>query len=121
MSKRERQREAAPGARSGGGGTPDTRAWIARAAILAGIGVLIYMNGAVLRQARESRTDLGDRLGQVEARVAQLGTKVDAAARSTPPRSGPDPDKVYTVRTEGSPAEGPASAPVVIAEFSDFQ
>jgi hypothetical protein len=121
MSKRERVKESVASARPGRGRTSDTSPWIARLAILAGIGVLIYMNGAGLREARESRKDLGDRLGQVEARVGQLGTKVDAVGRTAAPRSGPDPDKVYTVRTEGSPAEGPATAPIVIAEFSDFQ
>jgi hypothetical protein len=36
-------------------------------------------------------------------------------------RQGPDPNKVYTVKTEGSPFKGPKNAPVTIAEFSDFQ
>jgi hypothetical protein len=119
MGKRERQKEMVIGTRSGGGG--DSGPWIARVAMLAGIGVLIYMNRAGLREARESRSDLGERLGQVEVKVGQLGAKMDAVARGSAPRSGPDPDKVYTVKTEGSPAEGPATAPIVIAEFSDFQ
>lgn len=119
MAKRDHQKETVVGTRSGGGG--DTGPWIARLAILAGIGVLIYMSRAGLREARESRSDLADRLGQVEVKVSQLTTKMDSVARGGAQRSGPDPDKVYTVRTDGSPAEGPATAPIVIAEFSDFQ
>lgn len=89
--------------------------------MLAGLCVLIYMNASALREVRDSRQDLGDRLGRLEGQVGQLGAKVDAAARASAPRSGPDPNRVYTVRTEGSPAKGPATAPIVIAEFSDFQ
>ena len=55
--------------------------------------------------------------------MAALGTKVDnfAAKAAQPPRQGPDPNKVYPIKTQGSPAEGPENAPVTIAEFSDFQ
>ncbi len=89
--------------------------------MLAGLGVLIFMNASALREARESRRDLGDRLGRLEGQVGQLSSKVDAAARAGAPQRGPDPNRVYTIRTDGSPAEGPATAPIVIAEFSDFQ
>ena len=40
---------------------------------------------------------------------------------ATPPRRGPDPNRVYRIKTAGSPTKGPASAAVTIAEFSDFQ
>ena len=89
--------------------------------MLAGLGVLIFMNASALREARSSRSDFGDRLGRLEGQVGQLSTKMDAAARAAAPQRGPDPNRVYTVRTEGSPAKGPATAPIVIAEFSDFQ
>ncbi len=119
MSKRERQRETgAPivARRSG-----DTSPWLVRIATLVGLGVLIWMNAAALREAKDGRRELGDRLGRLEGQVGQLATKVDSAARAAQPSRGPDPNRVYTVRTEGSPAEGPATAPIVIAEFSDFQ
>ena len=44
-----------------------------------------------------------------------------AATRAIPPRQGPDPDKVYPVKTGGAPSKGRTGAPIVIAEFSDFQ
>jgi len=45
----------------------------------------------------------------------------EASAKPAATATGPDPNKVYTVRTEGSPAKGSPTAPIVIAEFSDFQ
>jgi len=121
MSKRDRQKEAGAGAPTSARGSSDTSPWLARIAMLAGLGVLIYLNGTALREARESRQDMGDRLGRMEGQFGQLSAKVDAAARAAAPQRGPDPNRVYTVRTEGSPAKGPATAPIVIAEFSDFQ
>jgi len=122
MSKRERQRESATGAPP-----PSMRrqqessAWLARIAMLAGLALLVYMNWTALREARTGRAELGDRLARLDGQVTQLATKVDAAARAAAPQRGPDPNRVYTVRTDGSPAKGPATAPIVIAEFSDFQ
>lgn len=69
-------------------------------------------------------------IGRLEDRVGQSAPAPTAAAAAqpaqqpaqTPPRRrGPDPDRVYEIKTAGAPAKGPASAPVVIAEFSDFQ
>jgi hypothetical protein len=51
-----------------------------------------------------------------------MSAKVDLAARPAAPRqTGPDPNKVYPVKIDGAPFEGPKEAPVTIAEFSDFQ
>ncbi len=60
---------------------------------------------------------LGERLDRLEARMDQAGMRapIQAAQR------GPDPNRVYTVRTDGAPVRGKAGAPVTIAEFSDFQ
>ena len=122
MSKRERQRESSAGAPPlATRGPQESSAWLVRIAMLAGLALLVYMNWAALREARAGRAELGERLARLDGQVAQLGTKVDAVARGAAPQRGPDPNRVYTVRTDGSPAKGPATAPVVIAEFSDFQ
>jgi protein-disulfide isomerase len=60
-------------------------------------------------------------LGAMQAAIAKSGTGALAAAAPAKPRRGPDPSKVYKVKTEGSPIQGPKTAKVTIAEFSDFQ
>jgi hypothetical protein len=122
MSKRERQKEPAAGAQPPSTRrSPESSAWLVRAAMLAGLALLVFMNWTALREARAGRAELGDRLARLDGQVTQLATKVDTVARGAAPQRGPDPNRVYTVRTESSPAKGPATAPVVIAEFSDFQ
>jgi hypothetical protein len=86
-------------------------------ATLAGVGVLIllgYMNWQEIRAVQKS---LDERLDKVETRLADLARARPASA----PREGPDPDRVYSVKTDGAPIKGPAGAPVTIAELSDFQ
>jgi hypothetical protein len=66
---------------------------------------------------------LDDRLRRIEVQVGQV---VDNAARAAarpaqPQRRGPDPDRVYDIKTAGAPVKGAARAPITIAEFSDFQ
>ena len=88
---------------------------------LAGVGVLIFINLKIWNQTERFQSAL-ERLDQIDARVAQVGSKVDNYAKAAAPaRQGPDPNKVYQVKTGGAPTEGPDGAPVTIAEFSDFQ
>jgi protein-disulfide isomerase len=82
-------------------------------ATLAGVLAVLVISFASWRDV--SRIDR--RLGELEARLDQLGTRAPAHAA----QRGPDPNRVYTVRTDGAPSRGNASAPVTIAEFSDFQ
>ena len=64
--------------------------------------------------------ELDTRLGQIDSRIAGISEKVDKVSNQ-PARTGPDPNRVYKVKTAGAPSKGPADAPVTVAEFSDFQ
>ena len=92
--------------------------------MIVSVGVLLFLGIENWMEARDIKQALDDRLGQIDTRLTQLSAKVDAVATARPAaqrRRGPDPNKVYTVKTEGSPFLGPKDAPVTIAEFSDFQ
>jgi protein-disulfide isomerase len=86
-------------------------------AILIGVAVLIAIAGENLYETRRQRAELNDRLTQLVTAIHSRPANPAAPARL----SGPDPDKVYTVNTEGAPFEGPKSAAITIVEFSDFQ
>lgn len=84
-------------------------------ATLIGIVTLVIITGMNLYETRRQRTELNDRIAQL---VTTAGTKPTPSA---PRQTGPDPQKVYTVKTEGAPFKGPSGAPITIAEFSEFQ
>ncbi len=66
-------------------------------------------------QADEIRTALAD----LETAVKEGAPPARAAAPSRPNR--PDPNKRYTVKTDGAPVMGSETAKVTVVEFSDFQ
>lgn len=85
--------------------------------ILIGIAILIAIAGMNLYETHQQRGEINDRLTQVALAINSRPAGNPAPARP----SGPDPEKVYTVKTEGAPWEGSRSAPVQIVEISDFQ
>jgi len=91
-------------------------------ATLAGVAIVLFVGIENWNETRSIKTSINDRLGQLETRLTQISAKVDAVGtRAAPQQRGPDPNRVYPVKTDGAPFRGPKDAPVVIAEFSDFQ
>jgi protein-disulfide isomerase len=123
MSKKNRERRAgddAPepkrssGSTSGGGGLSLLPLVLAIVAL--GLGFVAWTD------AKKIKDDTAKQLSDVNTKLVALQTQVANAAKArTPAQPGPDPNKVYTVKTDGSPTEGTATAPIVIAEFSDYQ
>ena len=72
-------------------------------------------NNEDIKQIRDSQR-------QILAKLSDLEKKVEQAARpAAPQRPQIDPNKVYDIPAGNSPFKGPANAPVVLVEFSDFQ
>ena len=120
MSKRDRE-DAVSGGPPPGGPAASGAAFVPgvmAGATLAGVAVLILLGYMNWQETRAVQKSLDDRLEKVETRLADLAKARPAAA---PAGRGPDPDRVYTVKTDGAPGKGPAGAPVTIAELSDFQ
>jgi hypothetical protein len=90
----------------------------------------IIVGGAILAGSWLVRSSLDEAANQIEGIGTRLTETKDAlklVAEAQPPPAeqprprGPDPNRRYEIKVAGSPAKGPASAQVVIAEFSDFQ
>jgi hypothetical protein len=103
---------------------PDRRLGWTELATLTGLAIVAFFSFENWNATRELQTSLQDRMGKMDDRLTQVSSKVDqigkGAVAAAAPR-GPDPNKVYPVKLDGAPFQGPKSAPVVIAEFSDFQ
>lgn len=93
-------------------------------ATLAGTIAILVISFSNMRSIDRLASDVG----QLESELDRVGDRAAQApaqpqpAQDTPPRQRrPDPDKIHDIKTANAPARGPATAPVVIAEFSDFQ
>ena len=90
------------------------------------VAVVLVVSISSLREVQRIRDDFDGRMDGFEDRIARIADKIasppaPAAQAAPPPRRGPDPNRIYRIKTAGSPTKGPASAAVTIAEFSDFQ
>jgi uncharacterized lipoprotein len=74
-------------------------------------------NSEEFRQIRDGQRQIMAKLADLEKKVEQ----VTARAAAPPRPAQPDPNKVYDIPAGNSPFKGPANAPVILAEFSDFQ
>ena len=99
--------------------TPASSGFLGKATLAAACLVLVA-NVSLWTQNKGNQASLTEKLTKIETQMGLLSNKIDNVARGSG-QKGVDPNKVYTVKTEGSPFKGPSTAPVTIAEFSDFQ
>jgi protein-disulfide isomerase len=94
----------------------NTGAPIVVAALILGVSIVA---GALL-----IRSSLDETVSQLAVLTEAVESAPAGAAAPSPSRarpSRPDPDRRYTVNTEGSPVRGNADAKIAVIEFSDFQ
>ena len=89
------------------------------AVVVGGVGALVVLGSLSWMEIHQIRVGLAGRLDRIDSQLEKVASRIERPAPAA--QRGPDPNRVYPIRTEGSPSRGPAGAPVVIAEFSDFQ
>ena len=85
---------------------------------LVGVVALLMISFSNWREIDGIQETLDSRLAELEAKIGDVAAR---PAQPAAPQRGPDPNRVYTIKTDGAPFKGPADAPVTVAEFSDFQ
>lgn len=90
-----------------------------RVLVLVGLAILLVLGGWSLAEVRGIKKDLAEKVGALDVKIADLQKKVGAPQPQA--GRGPDPNKAYTIKTDGAPYKGNPTAAVTIAEFSDFQ
>jgi len=118
QSRRESRNGGGSQTSLGGGGESWTR-WGTLVAVVA-VGAITLANGQFARRSSEA---VEGRLAKLDSRLDQMARKVDEVATNAAKagRQAPDPNRVYTFKTEGSPVRGASNAAVTIVEVSDFQ
>ena len=88
----------------------------------------VIIGGSILAagwMVTRSLDETAVRLGEIKTGLGETKVALEEVAKARPAspsrRRGPDPNKVYTIASNGAPAKGPQSAKVKIYEFSDFQ
>ena len=91
-------------------------------ATLAGVVALLMITFTNMRDVDRLDRTIGERIEKLEGQIAQVGSRPAPAAAPAAAPGGIDPNRVHTIKIAAdAPARGPQNAPVVIAEFSDFQ
>ena len=86
---------------------------------LIGIVAVLMITFSSMRDVDRLDRTLSERLAKLENQIAQVANRPAAAPAAA---AGINPDRVYTLKNVAdAPAKGPASAPVQIVEFSDFE
>jgi protein-disulfide isomerase len=117
MSKKNKERRTG----DGGAESPERGSGVNWLPIVLAVGAL-GLAFVAWTDARKIKDESTKRMVDLDTKIVQLQTQVANAAKAKPaPQQGPDPNKVYTVKTDGSPSRGNPTAPIVIAEFSDYQ
>ncbi|MBI4839161.1 MAG: thioredoxin domain-containing protein [Nitrospirae bacterium] len=77
-------------------------------------------------EGKKASADIQSTLNEIQKTQKEILQKLDALEKKVsgpaqPPRPAVDYSKVYTIPIGNSPVKGDKHAPVIIAEFSDFQ